>query len=231
VSFTSFETYRGSLESLNLRKGSVTDTFRNLILSHEILKKPMTSSEFVIVFYKIAGKRLRSSDIAKYLLPIQKKGIIRRELVDGKILWYGSWQTGPEKAEDSLYDQLIRNKRIRKVSRALYLDGHYSSAIFEAYKAVNNMVKEKTKLESDGKDLMARAFNEQNPVLALNKLSTQSELDEQIGFRFIFMGAMIGVRNPKAHDTVVQRDPIRTLQYLALADLLATRVEESHSGD
>ncbi len=225
----SFETYGKALESLDLREGSVTDTFRSLILSREILMEPMTSNALAVEYYRIVGKRLRTSDIAKYLQPIQKKGIIRREIQDGKILWYGSWQAGLRETKDSLYDQMMHNKRIRKVSRALYMDGHYTSAIFEAYKAVNNMVKEKSGIQGDGQDLMARAFNEQNPILSLNRLSTQSEIDEQTGFRFIFMGAMTGIRNPKAHDTVVQRDPIRTLQYLALADLLATRIEESRT--
>jgi uncharacterized protein (TIGR02391 family) len=223
----SFEEYRRILEGMELRSGSITDRCRHLILSGEILSKPMSSSDVATVYYRVVGKRIHVSNISKYLQLFQEKGIIRREMEDGKIIWYGSWQATHENSAESLYDQLIHNRRIRKVSRDLFNDGHYASAILEAYKTLNNMVKEKSGLQGDGQDLMARAFNERDPSLLLNGLSTQSEKDEQMGFRFIFMGAMAGIRNPKAHDNVVQRSPMRTLQYLALADLLATRIDEA----
>lgn len=74
---------------------------------------------------------------------------------------------------------------------------------------------------------MGEAFNVKKPRLRLNELQTDSDSDEQAGFMMLYQGAYLGIRNPKAHDTVEQRDPIRTLQYLALADLLATRVDEA----
>jgi uncharacterized protein (TIGR02391 family) len=126
-----------------------------------------------------------------------------------------------------LYDAIIVHPRIKKVSRKLFMDGHFPEAILNAYKAVSNMVKEKTGLDIDGKELMARAFNEQRPILKLTSMNRVSEIDEQEGFRFIFMGVMVGIRNPKAHDEITQYNPIRTLQYIALADLLARRIDES----
>jgi len=38
---------------------------------------------------------------------------------------------------------------------------------------------------------------------------------------------MIGIRNPKAHDNIIQTDPYKTLEYLSFASLLAKKVEES----
>jgi len=116
--------------------------------------------------------------------------------------------------------------KIIEVSSSLFHTGHYSQAIFEAFKAVNNFVKEKTGLSLDGKDLMAKAFREENPVIRLNELKTQSDKDEQEGFMFLYMGAMVGIRNPKAHETIIQEDPHKTLEYLALASLLMRRTEE-----
>ena len=46
------------------------------------------------------------------------------------------------------------------------------------------------------------------------------------GFKFLFKGATIGIRNPKAHDNVIQTDPYKTLEYLGLASLLMRRIEE-----
>jgi uncharacterized protein (TIGR02391 family) len=128
----------------------------------------------------------------------------------------------------ALFDQLQLHPLIKQVSGALYRDGHHAQAILEAFKAVNNLVKNKARRpDLDGRDLMAHAFRKEAPILKLTPLATQSHLDEQEGFKFIFMGAMAGIRNPKAHDNVPQPDPHRTLEYLALASLLCRRVDES----
>lgn len=212
---------------MKIREGSATDRIRDLILTGELLEESMTSQSISKKFYEVTGKRIPSNSIIPYMQPFQEQGIVRRRMVEGKIQWYGAWESSHKTKMDSLYDQIILHPSIRSASRALFMDGHYSSAIFEACKSVNNMVKSKSKLEADGQDLMAKAFREDNPILKLNRLKTKSDIDEQSGFRFIMMGTMVGVRNPKAHDIVVQRDPVRALQYLALCDLLAARVDES----
>lgn len=128
----------------------------------------------------------------------------------------------------ALFDSLKLHPRIVQVARPLFADGHYAQTIFEAFKVVNNMVKAKSGLtDCDGKHLMATAFDESRPVIKLNQLRDRSAKDEQEGFKFLFMGSMQGIRNPKAHDTTVQRDPLRTLEYLALASLLAKRLDEA----
>jgi len=130
--------------------------------------------------------------------------------------------------EIELFRSLRLHPKILEVSEKLYIDGHYAQAIFEAFKAVNNAVKEKLGMrDRDGQSLMAHAFSGYPPPLALNSLQTQSEKDEQEGFKFLFMGAIAGIRNPKAHDYVKQTDPYRTIHYLAFASLLMTRIDES----
>jgi len=125
-----------------------------------------------------------------------------------------------------LFDKMQSHPKVIEVSESLFETGHYAQAIFEAFKAVDNFVKQKTGLDLDCKQLMAKAFNEKGPVIELNELKTQSDRDEQEGFKFLFMGAMVGIRNPKAHDNVVDTDPYRALEYLALASLLMKRAEE-----
>lgn len=132
------------------------------------------------------------------------------------------------KPEIDLYRKMGLHPKIREVSEKLFVDGHYSQAIFETFKRVNNAVKEKSGLHhKDGQSLMANAFSGNPPPLALTALQTQSEKDEQEGFKLLFMGAMSGIRNPKAHDHIIQRDPYRTLHYLAFASLLMSRLDES----
>ena len=128
---------------------------------------------------------------------------------------------------DQLYDSMNFHPRIKLVTESLFKSKHYSQAIFEAFKEVCNLVKKKSgKRELDGQSLMAEVFNEDHAIIRLNPLKTKSDKDEQTGFRFLFMGAMTGIRNPKAHDFVEQKDPYKTLEYLGLASLLAKKVDE-----
>jgi uncharacterized protein (TIGR02391 family) len=136
-------------------------------------------------------------------------------------------------ARDKLHDRKLTyglpqlHQRVRRVSEKLFADGYYAQAIFEAYKAVGNLVKEKSgRKDLDGQELMSKVFSYNDPIVKLNRLQSQTDRDEQMGFMFLFMGAMTGIRNPKAHDTVEQADPSRALEYLAFASLLARRVEE-----
>jgi len=129
-----------------------------------------------------------------------------------------------------LFDQLGIHPTIVESSRSLLASGHYAQSIFEAFKRVNIEVKQISGMKNkDGKDLMANAFGEVLPAIRLNALESQSDKDEQEGFKFIYMGAMLGIRNPKAHDAVAQKDPYKTLEYLGLASLLMKRLDERES--
>jgi len=118
--------------------------------------------------------------------------------------------------------------RIQKASEKLFLDGHYSQAILEAFKAVNNLVKEKSgQIDLDGSNLMSKVFSANKPILAINNNLTTSDKDEQLGFMYLFEGAMLGIRNPKAHDETVQKDSKLTLHYLTFASLLCKIIDNS----
>lgn len=138
----------------------------------------------------------------------------------------------------SIFDNLGLHTIIKKSSKKLFGDGHYTSAIFEAYKALNNYVQKRSKRKDlDGKPLMTEVFRfeydqathqiRRRPLLQLNELHNRSDRDEQEGFMYLFMGSMLGIRNPKAHDIIVQKDPFRTLEHLSFASLLAKRVDEA----
>ncbi len=117
--------------------------------------------------------------------------------------------------------------RVKAVSGDLYSDGHYAQAVFEAYKAVVNHVKSISGITNlDGKPLMEKVFSLNSPIIKLNPMVTLSDRDEQQGFMFLFSGAALGIRNPKAHDNIITRDEKRTLEYLTLASLLMSRLDE-----
>lgn len=110
---------------------------------------------------------------------------------------------------------------------ALFADEHYSQAIFEALKALEARVQEQTGVDAFGRELMDRAFKGESPPIDLRHAAGRSGDDEQEGFRFIFMGVMQGIRNPKGHGLVRQDDPERALEYLALVSLLSRRLDDA----
>ena len=142
--------------------------------------------------------------------------------------------TEPKDAADLpsyLFDRMQFHPRVIRVSESLFKTGNYASAILEAFKAVNNFVKEKSGLSPNelrgmkDRPLMAKVFDEKEPLIKLNELITDTDINEQEGFKLLFMGATEGIRNPKAHDLIEMKDPYKTLEYLAFASLLLKKID------
>ena len=74
---------------------------------------------------------------------------------------------------------------------------------------------------------MVKAFNGTRPPIDLSVERGKSGQDEQEGFRFIFMGVIQGIRNPKGHELVKQNDPQRALEYLGLVSVLFRRLDDA----
>jgi len=126
-----------------------------------------------------------------------------------------------------LYKRLKLHPRIRKVSEKLFRDGSFRNAILDSFIEIEKMTRKKSKVKKLGTKLFGPVFNPDTPILRFNSLETMQDKDEQRGFMHIFQGASLGIRNPKAHDTFIQKDAYRTLKYLCLASLLAERIDES----
>jgi uncharacterized protein (TIGR02391 family) len=107
------------------------------------------------------------------------------------------------------------------------VDRHYARAVEEAYKCLDNVVKDKSGLSISGKDLMNQAFSEKNPILKLNDLKTTSERDEQIGYMLIFGGCMTGIRNPRAHEHQKEDAPEVALEMLVWANHLMRMIDKA----
>ena len=123
-----------------------------------------------------------------------------------------------------LYDSINLHPKIISASRALFQDKHYAQAIFEAYKAVENFVKDKSGETLYGTNLMEKVFNEENPIIKVPEAGHYYK-DVQRGFKHLFIGAAQGIRNPKAHKEVIQNDPYITLQYLGFFSFLLKRID------
>jgi uncharacterized protein (TIGR02391 family) len=113
-----------------------------------------------------------------------------------------------------------------KKVRELFDDGYGEQAVFEAFKFIENEVKRISMLKGKtGFALMMDAFNENNAKIKLNNLATESEIDEQRGYKSIFAGAAAGIRNPRGHEIDIGDTPDEALDYLALASLLLRRLD------
>jgi uncharacterized protein (TIGR02391 family) len=130
----------------------------------------------------------------------------------------------PTKRAIRAYGNLDLHPEIARASTDLYRDGHYASAIEDAVKALNDLVRMRSGEALDGTALMQKVFSPKAPILRFNTLADQSDSDEQLGFMMMFSGAVAGLRNPRAHK-LIKDDPERALEFIAFVSLLAKLLE------
>jgi uncharacterized protein (TIGR02391 family) len=123
------------------------------------------------------------------------------------------------------FDERNIHPKIESVSKKLFDDGHYAQSTFEAYKLVDKEVSALAKSSESGVKLMMKAFNEQSPLIKLTPMATPSEKDEQEGYKFIFSGSIMAIRNPRGHEYAVKDSPTECLDHLSLASMLLRRLE------
>lgn len=138
---------------------------------------------------------------------------------------------GPEERPESipidlLYDRLVTSEPIREASRKLFRDRHFARAVEEAFKCLNNAVRDKAGLQGiDNRELMQKTFSAKTPALRLNEGKTDSDWNEQLGYMEIYAGAMSGIRNPRAHEHGLTDKPAEALEMLTLANHLMRKLE------
>ena len=112
-------------------------------------------------------------------------------------------------------------------ARALFDDGHFSESTFEAFKFVDRFVGSHAHVSESGFKLMMAAFDEASPKLRLTPMKTTSEKDEQKGYRFIFAGGVLAIRNPRGHEYNITDDPDICLDHLSFLSMLLRRLERA----
>lgn len=137
------------------------------------------------------------------------------------------------KTNDIMFNYLdCLHPKIKEASNQLFLDGHYHQAIEAAIKAINQYIRDKTGLKSDGADLINRAFTSDKDiskrVLVFSDLSTETLLNEQVGFAEMLRGFTKGVRNVLAHSPAQPEDPQKAFEYLTMASLFCRRIDDTY---
>jgi uncharacterized protein (TIGR02391 family) len=117
--------------------------------------------------------------------------------------------------------ELELHPEIEQAAGDLFRNGHYANAIEDACKALDTLVKLRSKQNDfSGTSLMQKVFSPNNPILKFNELKSQSEKDEQHGMMLLYSGAMLALRNPRAHE-IIKDNPELALEYIAFISLLA----------
>jgi len=139
--------------------------------------------------------------------------------------------TGEDAEPANIYMQVVTEPEIVSVSRDLFVSGHYSHAVQEAYKAVEKYVAEKSgRSDLSGSVLMELVFSPKSPILQWTSRTSQSERDEQAGYHRIFTGTMLGIRNPVTHEFNWVQEPDVALELLALAQHLLRKARLARVG-
>lgn len=90
--------------------------------------------------------------------------------------------------------------KLWKSIRKNYEVSSYSEAIIDAIYYLSNMVRDKTGLESDGVVLVGQALGGSQPLIKVNSLQTESEINVQKGLEQILRGIFQAIRNPRSHE-------------------------------
>ena len=109
----------------------------------------------------------------------------------------------------------------------LFSDGHYSNAVEDACKVLNGLVKLRSdRFDLSGTELMQKVFSPHGTVLAFSDLQTETDRSLQQGMMFLYAGAMLALRNPRAHE-IIQDDAENALEYIGLINMLAKALDRT----
>lgn len=126
------------------------------------------------------------------------------------------------------FGELDIHQEVDRAVSKLFNDGHYSNAVEDACKVLDGLVKIRSgKSDISGTELMQHVFSPNNPILKFNDLNTESEKSEQQGMMFLYAGAMLALRNPRAHE-LIEDDPEKALEYIAFISLLAKSLDKAN---
>ncbi len=79
------------------------------------------------------------------------------------------------------------------------LQQNYFHAVLEAVKGVAERIRQMSGLSTDGAELVTAALSTKNPIILLNLLKTETEINEQKGIANLLVGVFGAIRNPTAH--------------------------------
>ncbi|WP_234571964.1 TIGR02391 family protein [Rhodohalobacter sp. 614A] len=148
------------------------------------------------------------------ITPEEHKDEINQILLDNGI--------APNVVNRELYEAFVSRNfhpSIYQHSRDLFIQGNFFHAVFEAAKAYNYDVKNKSQSEDDGQTLMMNVWG-CDGVLKITPCETETDRNVQDGVKFLSSGLMRAIRNPTAHEPAIlwpisQQDCLDILSFIS----------------
>ena len=183
------------------------------------------------------GYHFRSSSLGVALMrAVRSSDFLTRIKTAGKWKYIQKHPiSSPSGKRTELFVRYDFHPRIKEVAFQQFENNDFKGAIQNALVEVIDQVKIKTGYpkngngrDLDGDDLMNHVFgcDNQRPKIKFNALKTSLDKAEQRGLMSLFKG-IVGVRDRKAHLNFLQRDPLKTIEYLSLASLLMRLLDEN----
>jgi len=134
-------------------------------------------------------------------------------------------------AEEQSFDFWnLLHPRVIALAKLRFENGHYADSTSACLREINSIIKDYVRRainqELDGAPLMTRAFSANNPIIEFADLTTESGRNIQLGYMKIFEGAMIGIRNPKAHANLYP-DENKAIHFLFLSSFMFLKLQEA----
>jgi len=122
-------------------------------------------------------------------------------------------------------DKVLTRADLRNKVHADYVDGDYESAVFKAFKLLEETVRSKTNLPPEviGADLMSKAFSPTKGLLRHQKVQTEAEAE---AIHHLMRGGVMLFKNPVSHRTVEYEESEEVAHVLSLANLLLNIVDQ-----
>jgi len=116
-------------------------------------------------------------------------------------------------------EQVLKNGDLLHKCLDLFNGEKYDSAVFSAFKLVEEAVRAKAGLSEEdfGVNLMSKAFNPSTGKLSIPTLKLPAE---QEGIHSLFRGAIAVFKNPSSHRTINYESRFSVLQTIVVAELL-----------
>ena len=124
----------------------------------------------------------------------------------------------------------LLHPKVIQLGKTRFDNGLFADSVSACLREINTIVKNHVRhainQELDGAPLMTRAFSANNPIIEFGDMSTENGRNIQLGYMKIFEGAMIGIRNPKAHENLYP-DENKAIHFLFLASFMFIKLQEA----
>jgi uncharacterized protein (TIGR02391 family) len=113
----------------------------------------------------------------------------------------------PPATLQNMIDKVGLHPKLQAECAKKFKDGHLNDAVRDACEKLENYVQVKSGRPEFGKDLMAKVFNDNSPIIPLIDVSSKRGQGIQEGFMFLMMGTISNIRNKFSHGDEAEIKP------------------------